>query len=305
MAVDGAGNVSLVDMVHNNNIDAPRAIRHVTKDGRINVWAGGATTTIGYSGDGGSPLQAEFGYEIKIAAAGDGTLYIADISNNRIRKIDPAGSTISLVAGNGQWGDSGNGGPALSAAVTGPTSVALDAAGNLYVGETGVVRQITPSGIIGPYAGNGRASFSGDGGPAMSASITAVDGLAVDSGNNLYLVDNGNRRIRQVQPAASPAIALSSTSLTFNLTATSSTATTQTFVLTNGGQGTLNWAASASTTSGGTWLSFACQRIPSSPTSYGTTVTITANPSGLPPAIVTGRFKSLRRMQPARSSCSP
>ena len=281
VAVDGAGNVYLVDMVHNNNIDAPRAIRRVTKDGRINVWAGGATTTIGYSGDGGSPLQAEFGYEIKIAAAGDGTLYIADISNNRIRKIDPAGSTISLVAGNGQWGDSGNGGPALSAAVTGPTSVALDAAGNLYVGETGVVRQITPSGIIGPYAGNGRASFSGDGGPAMSASITAVDGLAVDSGNNLYLVDNGNRRIRQVQPAASPAIALSSTSLTFNLTATSSTATTQTFVLTNTGQGTLHWAASASTTSDGAWLSVSPATGAILAGQPGATVTVTANPSGL------------------------
>jgi sugar lactone lactonase YvrE len=180
LAVDGAGNVYLVDAVQNNNIYDPRAIRRVTTDGKINIWASGATTTVGYSGDGGSPLQAEFGYSISIAAGAGGTLYIADTSNNRIRKIDPAGSTISLVAGNGQSGDPGNGGPALSASVTGPSSVALDAAGNLYVGETGVVRQITPSGVIGPYAGNGQTSFSGDGGPALSASITAVDGLAVD-----------------------------------------------------------------------------------------------------------------------------
>jgi uncharacterized protein (TIGR03437 family) len=281
VAVDGAGNVYLVDMVSNNHINAPRAIRRVTTDGKINVWAGGATTTIGYSGDGGSPLQAEFGYSISIAAGSDGTLYIADTSNNRIRKIDPAGSTISLLAGNGQYGDSGNGGPALSASVTGPTSVALDAAGNLYIGETGVVRQITPSGVIGPYAGNDRASFSGDGGPALSASITGVDGLAVDSGNNLYLADNGNRRIRQVQPAASPAIALSSTSVTFTLTATSSTATTQTFVVTNTGQGTLHWAASASTTSGGEWLSVSPATGAILAGQPGTTVTVTANPSGL------------------------
>jgi uncharacterized protein (TIGR03437 family) len=281
VAVDGAGNVYLVDMVDNNNLDTPRAIRRVTTDGKINVWAGGATTTLGYSGDGGSPLQAEFGYSISIAAGSDGTLYIADTSNNRIRKIDPAGSTISLLAGNGQYGDSGNGGPALSASVTGPTSVALDAAGNLYIGEDGVVRQITPSGIIGPYAGNGRSSFSGDGGPALSASITAVDGLVVDAGNNLYLADNGNRRIRLVQPAASPAIALSSTSVTFSLTATSSTATTQTFVLTNAGQGTLHWAASASTTSGGEWLSVSPATGSVLAGASGTTVTVTANPSGL------------------------
>ena len=281
VAVDGAGNVYLVDMVDNNNIDAPRAIRRVTTDGKINVWAGGATTETGYGGDGGSPLQAEFGYEIKIAAASDGTVYIADIGNNRIRKIDPAGSTISLVAGNGQWGDSGNGGPALSAAVTGPKSVALDAAGNLYVGETGVVRRITPSGIIGPYAGNGQASFSGDGGPATAASLTGIAGLTVDSGSNLYLVDQGDRRIRQVQPAASPAIALSSTMIAFSLTATSSTATTQTFVVTNTGQGTLHWAASASTTSGGTWLSVSPATGAILAGQPGTAVTVTANPSGL------------------------
>jgi uncharacterized protein (TIGR03437 family) len=115
----------------------------------------------------------------------------------------------------------------------------------------------------------------------LSASITAVDGLAVDSGNNLYLADNGNRRIRLVQPATGPVTTLSATSVSFNLTATSSTATTQTFVVTNGGAGTLNWAAAATTTSGGAWLSVSPASGAIAAGQAGTTVTVTAKPAGL------------------------
>jgi uncharacterized protein (TIGR03437 family) len=94
-------------------------------------------------------------------------------------------------------------------------------------------------------------------------------------------VDAGNRRIRQVQPALSPAIALSATSLDFKLAATGSTPTTQTFVISNSGQGTLNWAAAPTTTSGGAWLSVSPASGNTLAGQAGATVTVTANPSGL------------------------
>jgi uncharacterized protein (TIGR03437 family) len=279
VAVDGAGNVYFVDAVYSNISPGSQAVRRVTTDGKINTWAGGSTVP-GFSGDGGPPLQAQFGPSINIAAGNDGSLYIADTNNNRVRKVDPAGATINTIAGNGQATDSGNGGAATSAGVSYPSSVVVDAAGNLYIGESGTVRKVSPSGIISAYAGGGWG-FSGDGGPATGASLAFVSGLALDSGNNLYIADLGNRRIRQVQPGVSPAIDLSATSVNFTLASAGSTATTQTFTLTNTGQGTLNWAAAATTTSGGAWLSVS----PSSGSVLagpnGSTVTVTAKPAGL------------------------
>jgi len=280
VAVDGQGNVYVTGVVQSITSPAALVIRRITTDGKINTWVGGGTVP-GFSGDGGPPLQAELGDSINIAAGSDGSLYIADRANNRIRKVDPAGAAINTIAGNGQTASSGDGGPATSAGVSNPWSVLVDAAGNLYIGDIPLVRKVSPGGIISTYAGNGGYAFSGDGGPATSASLTGVPGLALDSGNNLYLVDSGNRRIRQVQPAASPATALSATSVTFTLAAVGSTATTQTFVITNSGQGTLNWAAAAATTSGGAWLSVSPPSGSIVAGQPGITVTVTANPASL------------------------
>jgi uncharacterized protein (TIGR03437 family) len=290
VAVDGSGNVYFTDAVENGGkpglLSGPngsgQAVRRVTTDGIIHPWAGGTQAGNGFSGDGGPPLQAVFGGQTNLAAASDGSLYIADLNNNRVRKVDPAGATINTVVGNGQSGYAGDGGSATSAAVQGPAGIALDAAGNLYVGAYSYVRKVTPKGIIGPYVDNGQQyGFSGDGGPATAASIELASGLAVDSGDNLYIADVNNLRVRQVQPAVSPAIALSSTYVTFMLAATSSTATNQALVLTNGGKGTLNWASSVTTTSGGDWLSI----LPSTGSvlagEAGTKVTVSADPSGL------------------------
>ena len=279
VAVDGAGNVYFTDEVQSNTTPAAQAVRRVTTDGKINTWAGGSTV-VGYAGDGGSPLNAQFGSSINIAAGPDGSLYIADDSNNWVRKVDPAGTTITTVAGTGSANYSGDGGAAVSAGVPNPWSVLADAAGNLYIGNLTSVRKVSPSGIISPYAG-GQYGFSGDGGPATAARLAGAAALALDSGNNLYIADMGNRRIRQVQPAVSPTIALSSTSLTFKLAATGSTPTTQTFVVSNSGQGTLTWAAAATTTSGGAWLSVSPASGNTLAGQAGATVTVTANPSGL------------------------
>jgi uncharacterized protein (TIGR03437 family) len=280
VAVDGAGNVYLTDSVTSNIIPNALSVRRVTTDGKINTWAGGSSAT-GYSGDGGPPLQAQFGITIRIAAGNDGSLYIADEYNNRVRKVDPAGASINTIAGNGQATVSGNGGAATSAGVTGPSSVLADAAGNLYIGEGYIVRKVSPGGIINAYAGDNGWGFSGDGGPATAATLAGVAGLALDSGNNLYIVDSGNRRIRQVQPGVSPAITLSATTVNFTLATAGSTATTQTFTLTNTGQGTLNWAAAATTTSGDAWLSVSPASGSVLAGQPGTTVTVTAKPAGL------------------------
>jgi uncharacterized protein (TIGR03437 family) len=281
VAVDGAGNVYFVQWVQSNTSPQAIAVRRVTTDGKINTWAGGGTTATGYGGDGGSPLKAVFGANVNVAAGPDGSLYIVDTNNHRVRKVDPAGATITTVAGNGENTASGNGGAATSAGVPSPWSVVVDAAGSLYIGNIPSVRKVSPGGIIGPYVGNGQYSFSGDGGPATSAAMTGASGLALDSGGNLYMVDSGNRRVRVVQPGVAPVIALSSTSVTFRLATTGSTATTQTFTIANTGQGTLNWAAGATTAFGGAWLAVSPSSgkiLAGQPASTGT---VTANPSGL------------------------
>jgi sugar lactone lactonase YvrE len=112
------------------------------------------------------------------------------------------GGIITTVAGNGIAGYSGDGGAATSAQLYHPYGVAVDAAGNLYIADTSNhrIRRVTPGGIITTVAGNGIAGYSGDGGAATSAQLSYPDGMAVDAAGNLYIADNGNRRIRRVTP---------------------------------------------------------------------------------------------------------
>jgi uncharacterized protein (TIGR03437 family) len=137
-----------------------------------------------------------------IAADGAGNLFIADTGDNRIRKVTPAG-TISTVAGNGTSGFGGDGGPATSAELNNPISVAVDVAGNLFIAdfENNRIRKVTPAGTISTVAGNGIQGFGGDGGPATSAELNYPGDVAVDGAGNLFIVDWGNNRIRKVTPA--------------------------------------------------------------------------------------------------------
>jgi uncharacterized protein (TIGR03437 family) len=127
-----------------------------------------------------------------------GNLYIADESDNRIRKVDPSG-IISTYAGTGIPGYSGDRGPAANAEINFPTGIALDAKGNLYIADQGnsVVRRIAADGTINTVAGNGYSTFAGDNGPAIDAQIDPV-AVAVDSQGNLYIADGVNYRIRKV-----------------------------------------------------------------------------------------------------------
>ena len=125
-----------------------------------------------------------------------GNLYIADSGNNRIRKV--SNGVITTVAGNGESGFSGDGGPATRARLSKPTGVAVDRAGNLYISDTANsrVRKVS-RGVITTVAGNGTDGFSGDGGPATSAQLFRPNGLAVDSAGKIYIVDEVHR-IREI-----------------------------------------------------------------------------------------------------------
>ncbi len=172
----------------------------VEPSGAIRAVAGIGTE--GSSGDGGPATKAQLSNPQGLAVDGAGNLYIADTDNHRIRKIDSAG-TITTVAGNGTQGSAGDGGPALLAQLQRPTDVAFDRSGNLYVAETAGhrIRKIDPNGQITTVAGTGVRGFSGDGGSATQAQLNFPLSMAVDDAGNLYIVDNGNERIRKVDTA--------------------------------------------------------------------------------------------------------
>ncbi|WP_263359897.1 FG-GAP-like repeat-containing protein [Acidicapsa ligni] len=198
MAVDRSGNVYFAD-AYSFVIWMVSA-----KTGDISVYAG--TGIYGYSGDGGPATAATLSDPMGIAFDSAGDLYIADSYNNVVRKVAAGTGLISTVAGNGQPGsvfnsNNGNGGLATAAALNNPSSVALDAAGNLYIAETGSndVRMVSGStGIITTVAGNGEVGFSGDGGAATSATVTEPNWLAFDSAGNLYIATSAVGRIRKV-----------------------------------------------------------------------------------------------------------
>lgn len=166
----------------------------------INRVAG--TGARGFGGDGGPAITALLDGPDGVAVDPFGNVYIADDGNNRIRKVTPQG-IISTIAGSGTAGFSGDGGPAALAQLRGPSAVAVDASGNVYIADAGNqrIRKVTAAtGTITTVAGTGTFGFSGDGGPATAAQLFIAAGalLAVDGLNNLYIADSFNNRVRKV-----------------------------------------------------------------------------------------------------------
>jgi hypothetical protein len=130
---------------------------------------------------------------VGVAIDSGGNLYVVDYGG--VRRFSPLDGSTTIVAGEtGIIGDSGDGGPATGAAFVGPTTVALDRGGNLYIGDVARVRRVSPDAIIHTFAGNGQAT-PGDGGPATNAQVT-VESMALDGSGNLYIAGYG--RLRKV-----------------------------------------------------------------------------------------------------------
>jgi uncharacterized protein (TIGR03437 family) len=156
---------------------------------------------IPFSGGGGAATSTPMAAS-GVAVDRNGNLYIADVVSNRVLKVSSAG-TVTLLAGNGAITFAGDGGPAANASFFDPMSVAVDASGNVYIADSinNRVRKVNPSGTISAVAGNGSSSFSGDGGPATSDGLSTPIAVAVDGSGNLYIADEGNNRVRKVNPS--------------------------------------------------------------------------------------------------------
>ena len=188
LAVDSADNVYIADSLN-------AKVLKVTPGGTVTTVAGSGTP--GFGGDGAAASSAQLNLPTGVAVDTAGNLYIADFGNNRIRKV--AAGTITTVAGNGNSGYGGDGGQAVNATLFTPQGVAVDAAGNLYIADTGnwVVRLVTIGGVITTIAGTNSAGFSGDGGPAPRAQLSSPNAIALDALGNIYVAD-GNNRVRQI-----------------------------------------------------------------------------------------------------------
>ena len=190
LAMDSAGNYYIADSWNSR-------VRKVDTNGIITTVAG--TNGAGYTGNGGLAVNAKLNYPANIAMDALGNLFIADSSNNCIRKVDGSG-IITTVVGTGVAGFFGDGGLAVNAKLSAPTGVALDGQGNLFVADMGNnrIRLVNPAGVISTQAGNGVATFQGDSGSAINASLNQPDDILADGFGQVYFSDSANSRIRLI-----------------------------------------------------------------------------------------------------------
>jgi len=194
VTVDGAGNLYVPDLTAHQ-------VYKIDPQGVTVVFAG--TGRAGFSGDGGLATVAQLSAPSGTALGPDGSLYISDYNNDRIRKVAPNGLITTIAGGTG--GFAGDGGQATAARLNGPASMAFDAAGNLYFVDFSNfrIRRITPAGVITTVGGTGRFSLSGDGGLGTATDIYGY-WLAVARDGTIYVGDdgdgrlNGNKRVRRI-----------------------------------------------------------------------------------------------------------
>lgn len=189
LAIDATGNLYFCE--------ESNYIRMINSAGIISTIAGNGLA--GAGGDGGPATAASFNRPEGIAIDASGNIYISDFYNSKVRKINTSG-IISTFAGNGVYSYSGDGGPASAAGISYPNFLCLDHSGNLLISDNDnhVIRKVNAGGIITTFAGNGSASYSGDGGPATAATLYFPCGIFEDASYNIFIADQINNRIRKV-----------------------------------------------------------------------------------------------------------
>lgn len=191
LATDRDGNLYIADRGNNR-------VRKVDPDGVITTVAG--STQPGYSGDLGVATQAALKGPVDVAVDGDGSLYISDTGNNRIRMVDGSG-VITTIAGSGERRYDGDDRPALEVGLS-PSGIALDGAGGLLIADTRNhrIRLVDlQAGTITTIAGVGRRGFAGDGDLALGAELSSPWGVALSPLGDVYFTDSGNNRVRRVR----------------------------------------------------------------------------------------------------------
>lgn len=172
-------------------------VRQVSPSGEVRTVVG--TGAAGFRGDDGPAGKAALRYPYAVAVDGAGELWVADTYNFRVRRVAPDG-TISTAAGSGGFRNAPEGAPAAQGALTGPRGVAADAAGNVYIADTGGnrIRKVLPDGGMVTVAGTGMYGYFNDGGPAVEAAVAAPRAVAVDGEGNLYYSDGNSHTIRKI-----------------------------------------------------------------------------------------------------------
>ena len=311
LAQDSQGNLYIVDSTN-------ARIRKLIPNGIITTIAGNGA--IGFSGDNGPATQAQLGILTGVAVGPDGSVYIADPQNRRVRRV--TAGKITTFAGNGNATVAGDGGPAIAAATPYPFDVAVDktgvvyisdfdrirrvgldgnittfatpdvvggspgrlitdAGGNVWVSAANRILMITPTGTPTVIAGSGVGGFSGDGGPPEAASLVCSCGIALGPAGLIYISDQGNNRVRVVVPSP-PKLTASVGTVTLAGRSTGALVRAQDVTINSDVSGAA-FTTSFATSQGGNWLSVTPNRA-TAPAS----VQITADPSQLAPGTYQG-----------------
>ena len=195
LAIASDASVYIVDRLN-------AVVRKVDPYGIITTVAG--TGEPGYSGDGGPGHEAQMREPNDCFLDGKGGLLIADIQDQRVRRLDLASGIITTFAGNGEKARGGDGLPATEASILGARAVCMDASGNTYIAERegNGVRVVTPDGIMGTIAGaNAELGYTGDGGPAIESTWAGPKGIRCDADGNIIVTDTENHAIRRIDAA--------------------------------------------------------------------------------------------------------